>query len=365
MSEGKDETGDKSFEPSEKKLLEARRKGDIARSTDLMSSSGLLAITGLLFVAGSGLLILTQELLSDLFQSASSPWGDRWSAQARSSEVWGTVLSVFLYAFLVLSVPIPFVLASATFQRALSFSVEKISPRLSRISPFSNFKNKFGREGIFSFFKSAFKLAIFSSIFVVFIVNYFSEIASSLRVPPDVAIWSLFYIAAEFLLYCAILSLVLGGIDYLVENKLYISRMMMTRKEIEDESKETEGDPRTKHHRRERAVQIATQQMMSEVPDASVIIVNPTHYAVALKWERDSGRAPIVVAKGIDHVARKIRECGQENGVPIHSDPPTARALFASCQLGEEVPRSQFRRVAAAIRFAERMRDKVKDRMGR
>ena len=130
----------------------------------------------------------------------------------------------------------------------------------------------------------------------------------------------------------------------------------MSRKELTDEAKNSDGDPAMKQQRRQKGIAIAMNQMMADVPDADVIIVNPTHYAVALKWDRMRGGAPECVAKGVDLVAAQIREVAQENGVPIHSDPPTARALFATVEIGDQIMRDHYKAVAAAIRFADRVR---------
>ena len=130
----------------------------------------------------------------------------------------------------------------------------------------------------------------------------------------------------------------------------------MTHKELMDEFKEMEGDPHVKQERRQRGHEIATSRMMADVPTADVVIVNPTHYAVALKWDRTPGSAPVCVAKGVDEVAARIRATAEEAGVPIHSDPPTARALHATVDLGQEIAEEHYRAVAAAIRFADRMR---------
>jgi len=129
---------------------------------------------------------------------------------------------------------------------------------------------------------------------------------------------------------------------------------------MQDEFKDSEGDPHLKAARRQRAVDIAMKQMLAEVPKADVVIVNPTHYAVALKWSRGSGRAPVCVAKGTDEVAARIRTKATEAGVPIWSDPPCARAIHAQVKVGEEIDRSHFAAVAAAIRFAEKMRQKAR-----
>ncbi|MEL6420660.1 MAG: EscU/YscU/HrcU family type III secretion system export apparatus switch protein, partial [Pseudomonadota bacterium] len=124
--------------------------------------------------------------------------------------------------------------------------------------------------------------------------------------------------------------------------------------------KDAEGDPHLKQERRSRAQAIAAAQMMVDVPNADVIIVNPTHYAVALKWQREPGTAPVCVAKGVDEIAHKIREIANEAAVPIHSDPPTARAVHELVDVGEEIRAEHYQAVAAAIRFADLMREKVR-----
>jgi len=134
----------------------------------------------------------------------------------------------------------------------------------------------------------------------------------------------------------------------------------MSRQEMVDESKESEGDPHLKQERRQRAQANATSQMMSDIPDADVVVVNPTHYAVVLKWNRLPGAAPICVAKGVDKIADQIRKIANENGVPIHSDPPTARTLHSIVQIGAEVPPELYAAVAAAIRFSEKMKLRIK-----
>ena len=150
--------------------------------------------------------------------------------------------------------------------------------------------------------------------------------------------------------------------DLLWQKYHHLQKLRMSHKEMQDESKESEGDPHMKGKRRQRAQEIATNQMLHDVPRADVIIVNPTHYAVALEWARKPGTAPVVVAKGVDDVARRIREVAAESNVPIHSDPPTARALHATVKIGHEIDPEHYRAIAAAIRFATEMRAKAKER---
>ena len=127
-----------------------------------------------------------------------------------------------------------------------------------------------------------------------------------------------------------------------------------------DELKQSEGDPVMKQQRRQKGVDIATNRMLADVPKADVIVVNPEHYAIALEWSRMPGEAPVCIAKGVDEIAGRIREIAGENDIPIHSDPPTARAIYASVPLGEEILPEHYRPVAAAIRFAEDIRKKAR-----
>ena len=134
----------------------------------------------------------------------------------------------------------------------------------------------------------------------------------------------------------------------------------MSFQEMRDEARESEGDPHLKQERRRRANDIASNRMLLDVPKADVVIVNPTHYAVALHWSRKKGEAPVCVAKGADEIAARIRELAAEHGVPLHRDPATARALFAMTEIGSEIAPEHYKAVAAAVRFAETMRRKVK-----
>ena len=168
--------------------------------------------------------------------------------------------------------------------------------------------------------------------------------------------------SVEYFGIVLLLAFTIGGIDYLWQHQEHLRKNRMSRKELQDEAKQTEGDPHTKQQRRQRGYEIAMNKMLADVPDADVVIVNPTHYAVALKWSRAAGAAPICVAKGVDEVAARIRQIASESAVPIHRDPPTARALYASVDISQEIQPEHYQAVAAAIRFAELMRRKARVR---
>jgi flagellar biosynthetic protein FlhB len=253
-------------------------------------------------------------------------------------------------------------LVSVIGQNALIFSSEKLEPKLSRISPLATFKHKFGSEGLFEFAKSTVKLGVISVILGMFLMARFDEMMATLALDPAQATLVLLRLTVAFLLLVLLVATVFGAIDYLWQVAQHLRRNRMTRQEMIDEFKLSEGDPHTKAQRRQRGQEIAMNQMLRDVPKADVVIVNPTHYAVALKWNRADRHAPVCVAKGVDDVAARIREAAAAAGVPIRSDPPTARALYAVVEIGDEIRPDQYRAVAAAIRFAEAMRKRARAR---
>jgi len=225
------------------------------------------------------------------------------------------------------AVPFAAVLLSILAQRALVFAPSKLQPKLSRISVFSNAKNKFGRSGLFEFFKSFSKLLLYSICLGLFLRVNLADIVAAVGSGPGMVVSLLAQLCLEFLFLAVLIAASIGTLDAVWQHNEHLRKNRMSRKEITEESKESEGDPHIKQQRRHFGQQIAMSQMMADVPTADVVIVNPTHYAVALKWERAPGTAPVCVAKGVDEIAASIRESASLAGVPIHSDPPTARAL--------------------------------------
>ncbi|MFL4469479.1 flagellar biosynthesis protein FlhB [Tateyamaria armeniaca] len=252
------------------------------------------------------------------------------------------------------------VLATIFAQRAFVAAPSKLEPKLSQISLIQNAKQKFGRNGFFEFGKSFVKLTIYSACLAAFLNARLPEMITVVHSAPGVVVMLLAELCIAFLLIVVVVSAALGSVDAVWQHQEHIRKNRMSRKEIMDETKNSEGDPHLKQERRARAQAIASQQMMADVPTADVIIVNPTHYAVALKWTRAPGTAPVCVAKGVDEIALRIREVAMEAAVPIHSNPPTARALHSVTNVGDEVAPEHYQAVAAAIRFADDMRVRAK-----
>lgn len=349
---------DKQFEPTQKKLDDARKKGEIARSTDLNTTASYAGILIVALVLGSGLLSNLGNLLSRLI-SDSENISKTFFNDGAHPIVGQIMISIIANVSPWLLFPGLVVVLTLLAQRSLLFSPQKLAPKLSRISLLSNTKNKFGRSGLFEFAKSFTKLLIYSIILGVFLKKKLLEILGSANSTPTISTGLLFQLIVEFFSIVLIIALAIGTIDFIWQKAEHTRRNKMSRKEMTDEAKQSEGDPHMKQQRRQKGYSIAMNQMLTDVPDADVIIVNPEHFAVALKWNKTAGGAPSCIAKGVDDIAAKIREIAAQSGVPIHRDPPTARALYASVDIGQEILPEHYQTVAAAIRFAEKIRQKA------
>jgi flagellar biosynthetic protein FlhB len=358
---GQEEDTEKSHEPTQRKLDEARKKGEVARSQDLSVAAaygGLLL--ALLMTGASGLDRLGADLRSLIAQAED--WRGLFFDGSASGPAMGLIASTTWAIAPWFLVPATMVIATVVAQRAFIAAPSKLQPKLNRISLIANAKNKFGRSGLFEFAKSFVKLVIYSATLFVFLSTRMEEMSATVQTSPGIAMSIMGRLCLEFLFVALVVALAIGGVDYLWQRHEHTRKNRMSHKEVRDEHKESEGDPQMKQSRRDKAQEIASRRMMEDVPGADVIVVNPTHFAVALKWTRAPGSAPECVAKGVDEIAKRIREIGQENGVPVHSDPSTARALYASVEIGEEIMPEHYRAVAAAIRFADNLKRKARRR---
>ena len=358
---GADDDSNKPYEPSQKKLDDARAKGDVPRSTDLITAATyggfLLAALGFgpasLLGLGTALRSLLEQadsLSSDLFDGSAAPLGG------------GAFIALGSHLAPWFLIPAVFALLSIIAQRGLIFAGSKLGFRLSRINPVAALGQKFGRAGLFEFFKSLAKLCIYCVVLFIYLNDQLPRIIAAISLSTAMVTVELLQLCVGLLLIVLAISLAIGTLDLVFQLFEHQRKNMMSRQEMIDEHKESEGDPHVKQQRRQKAVEIAMNQMLADVPKADVIIVNPTHYAVALKWDRKSARAPVCLAKGVDEIAARIREIAATSAIPVHSDPATARALYATVKIGDEIARDQYRAVAAAIRFAEAMRKKARQR---
>ncbi|PHQ66674.1 MAG: flagellar biosynthesis protein FlhB, partial [Sneathiella sp.] len=235
---------------------------------------------------------------------------------------------------------------------------ERIKPKLEKISLLKGVKRLFSLKSFVEFLKGILKISLVGSVAALFVLPTMQQlpIIVSFSVPQ---VLELMQDQALLLLagVVAVMSVV-AGLDFMYQRYNHYKELRMTKQEIKDENKQTEGDPMIKSRLRAIRMERSRQRMMQSVPTADVVITNPTHFAVALKYSPDDERAPVVVAKGLDNIAFKIREIAEESNIPIVENPPLARALHKACDLNEEIPYEHFKAVAEIIGFVLRLNKK-------
>lgn len=350
--------GEKSFEATPQKLEKARKKGDIPRSMDVSPAAVILGLFLAFNTMGKDILDTAfpplRRFLSDPDLLGSALLG------SGVGHAWGDFSIAFLKgtAFLF---ALPFLASLIAFgaQRAIIFSPQKLKPKLSRLSPIENAKNKFGTSGLVQFLKNLTKASAVSVGLLYFLNSQWDVFFGLISGEASQIVYQLGKTIVSLTLIALAIFSSIALVDLLWQRYHHGQKMRMTHQEVRDEHKQSEGDPHLKAERRQKAQDLAANHMLRDVPNADVIVVNPSHYAVALRWSRNSGEAPICVAKGTDAIAARIREIADQNTVPIYRDPPTARALFASTEIGAEIDPSHYRAIAVAIRFAEQMQRKA------
>lgn len=354
---GEDDT-EKTHDPSQKRLDDARDRGEIPYSADLTTAAsyGGFIIVALgfgmpvLMTFGTGLAVLLDQadsISADMFATNPEPlFGRLFLDSALALLPW-------------LGVPAAFALLAIIAQQGPVFAGTKLSPRLSRISPLTALGHKFGLTGWVEFIKSLLKLGLYCAVLAFYLTGRLPELIATIHMTPGLATLALGEFMTGILVVVFLIAATLGAFDLVWQRIDHIRKNRMSRQELIEEMKDAEGDPHVKQQRRQRGFSIAMNQMLADVPKASVVIVNPTHYAVALSWDSKARRAPVCIAKGTDEIAARIREIAAEHAIPIQSDPPTARALFAETEIGQEIARDHYRAVAAAIRFADRIRKRA------
>lgn len=360
MSQGAQDDGqEKSFEPTEQRLLKAREEGNIAKSTDVTAAAAYIGLLVALVVSVGGASMAAGEALST-FLAMPDLISDKILGPSGMA-LLGQIIGQVLWAIApVLILPVLFTLVALYAQNAVVVVPANLNFKGSRISVISNAKQKFGLTGIVEFLKSTVKLiAIALVLFVLLRGNLEEYIVLSMG--SGKALAGLLRDEGVMLLQAVtIIAVAIAFFDYFWRRHDHRRKLMMSSQEMKDEAKQSEGDPHMKQSRRQRGREIAMNRMMDDVPKSDVIIVNPTHYAVALTWSRKAGSAPVCVAKGVDEIALRIRQIATEHSIPIMSDPPTARLIHATVEIGDEVRPEHYKAVAAAIRFADEVNTSAK-----
>ncbi len=333
-------------EPSEHKIRKAREEGKVARSSEVSSSLVLLAGIATLGLLGEYIMRTSAQMFTFFLSRAGSV--DAFNGgllQAFMSWLAAIVLPILVVVFVV-------AILGNVIQVGFLFTVKPITPDFSRIVPRVNrwLQRSFAStEAVFNFAKSMVKIAIIAAIAYL---NISGELPRLTRLALSAflaAVSVIAQIAFRILLEAAIALLVFSAVDYWFQRRQHLESLKMSRQEVKEERKMYEGDPLTRSRLRERMREIMRRTMLKAVPKADVVITNPTHFAVALEYNRSLMVAPTVVAKGVDLVAQKIKEVAAENNVPIMENKPLAQALYHEVEIGDTIPEKFYEAISIIL----------------
>lgn len=354
--ESSQDESSKTEEPSQRRLEEARKKGQVVQSREINHFFMMLAFT-----------FLVMTLITS-FSNESARLLSPFITQPDLYEITGTALhdmTAELLANVALLMAIPLLLfmvaalLPAIVQNKVIFATEHIKPKLEKISPIKGFGRVFGGKAIIEFLKSLLKISVVAWISWLVIAPYIDHLSATIDLSIDASLVTTQKLAARVLIGVTIFLFLLAIGDYLLQRFMFMKQMRMSKQEVKDEYKQQEGDPHIKGKLKQMRRDKARQRMMQNVPTADVVITNPTHFAVALKYEQGTMQAPKVVAKGADKVAFKIRELAEKSKVPIVRNPPLARVLFDTTDIDEEVPYEHYAAVAKVIGYVYKLKGKT------
>ncbi|MCE2926400.1 MAG: flagellar biosynthesis protein FlhB [Rickettsiales bacterium] len=354
MAEGEDQD-QKTEDPTQKRLQEAFEKGQIPYSKEI---SNFLILSVLALTVGAfapSILQNTKSLLLPFLADADSIQTDPASlALAMNHVILGTMS--------VIAIPVMLAFAAGVLARFLQsgfvISTDPIAPKLSKISPLAGFKRIFSLQSVVEFIKTLLKFII---VGVVGYLSVASDLGHLKQLPDSTILAMLLYmgeLAIKLLIGTLIAIFFIALIDLLYQRFQFTKNLRMSKQEIKDEYKQSEGDPMIKQRLRQLRMERAKQRMMSAVPQSDVVITNPTHYAVALQYDNKEMKAPVIMAMGQDLLALRMREIAEEHEIPIVENPPLARALFASGELNKEIPIIHYEAVAKVISYVYQLKGK-------
>jgi flagellar biosynthetic protein FlhB len=337
--------GEKTEKPTPQRLKKARKEGQIPRTQELGTWLGVATASVLLPMLVGTAFEEVQELFVQVGAVAKNP------EPAALSVLMGQALSAFLVTVLPTAVAMMVVgTVAAAAQGGVTFATKGMKPTLKKLNPFPGIKRMFGTQGLWEAVKALLKTAALATVVLV-TSDRAQALVSSAGALSLHAVTEVFTDSAILMFrVVAVTGLVIAVADYVIVRRKTMKQLKMSKYEIQQEHKQSEGDPYMKAHRRSVQMAMSRNRMMAEVAEADVLLVNPVHVAVALKYEAAKG-APRVVAKGAGEVAAKLRERAAEARVPLVQDIPLARALHASCDIGQEVPAQLFTAVARVLAF--------------
>lgn len=350
-------SGEKTEKATPKKRQDTRKKGQVAKSMEVSGAAILLCAFLVMLVFSDFYKERIVRLFTDIFIN-------RLSMDITSENVVAMMMRYGIEVLLLLAPVFLVVVLVALIVNYIQVGFlmigEGLKPKLEKLDPIKGFKNIFSMRSLVEFAKSILKMLIIGYLVYSTIIGYQSEIASLAHVSLDAILHFAAKLVMDLGIKTAVALMVLAIFDYIYQKYEYEKNIRMSKQDIKDEYKKMEGDPLIKGKIRERQRRMAMQRMMQEVPNADVIITNPTHFAVALKYEGSEMEAPQVIAKGQDYVALRIKEIAKENGVITMENKPLARALFQRAEIGDAIPADLFQAVAEVLAYVYKLKGRTK-----
>jgi len=355
MADDRDDT-ERTEDPTPRRLEQAIDRGDVVKSPEVSNWFMIAAGTLTLMVFAAPMAQSLQSTFRGLLANSYQLPADGPALTELVKAVAREVLAALGIPMLLLCLA---AFAGNILQHRLVFSAEPVRPQLSRISPGAGLRRLFSRQALANFAKGLAKLTLIGSVLAALLWPQRYRLATIVAADPAVILFFVRSLALQMLGTVVAILAVVAAADYLFQYRQWYERQKMSLREMKDEFRQTEGDPTVKGKLRQLRASRMRKRMMSAVPKASVVITNPTHFAVALQYERGMN-APVCVAKGVDLIARKIREVAEANDIPIVENPPLARALHGTVELDQEIPSEHYRAVAEIIGYIMRLRGAVR-----
>ena len=351
-----DSSQDKTEQPTGKKLSDARNKGNVPQSREIPSVLILSGSMGVFFFGASWMLDRLINAMRDIYQQAGSL---NMVPENMHTFFW----EVFVNCIIVLTPLMLMVMTAGVVgnvaQFGFLFTVEKLTPNLTKLNPVSGIKKLFSLRSLVELAKSILKLLIIGGVAYTVFLRYLDQIPGLMQLSVRNILQFIGHVSFQICLYVCIALFLMAILDLAYTKWQHQKDLKMTKQEVKDEHKQTEGDPKVKARIRAVQREMAMKRMMEAVPDATVVITNPTHLAIALKYEEGMS-APTVVAKGAGFVAQKIKSIAEENDVPLVENKPLARAMFKASEIGDFIPAELYQVVAEILAYVYRLKGLVR-----
>ena len=354
--------GEKTEEATSKRLSDARKKGQVAKSQEITVAADLFAFFIILSVykqyLGTNFVFLFRNIYENIPDSIKMV--DGYIPRTTFDSLFVKILiMVLLTALPYLLVGFALALICNIIQFGFKITPEPMKPKFDKLNPLNGIKRIFSVQSLFNLVKALLKISLISIIVYVTLTGRKESIFLLYDMPLKQGIALMGDIIIEVGLKCAFVYVIVAAADLIYQKHKFREDMKMTKQEVKDEYKDTEGDPQIKAKQKQKMREAAQRRMMKELPKADVVITNPTHYAVALLYNQDEDPAPKVVAKGADFVAQKIKEVAKENNIEIVEDKPLARMLYANVEIGEFIPPELYKAVAEVLAYVYKLQGKI------